>query len=191
MPPEVHEGVPEEQVQITRHGRVIRPPVRFQDYVMNQALQHIDQEVKTWEDTEHVPHEIPNMPTIDEGPCDHLLAMKAVSDPDTMYLHQAMKEKDWPKFREAMQKEVDDHSRSDNWELIHKSKVPEGAIVLPGVWSVKRKRRISTREVYKWKARLTIDGSKQIHGKHYDETYSPVVTWPANRFFLVQALINK
>jgi hypothetical protein len=66
---------------------------------MNQALQHIDQEVKTWEDTEHVPHEIPNMPTIDEGPCGHLLAMKAVSDPDTMYLHQAMKEKDWPKVQ--------------------------------------------------------------------------------------------
>jgi hypothetical protein len=131
------------------------------------------------------------MPTIDEGPCDHLLAMKAVSDPDTMYLHQAMKEKDWPKFKEAMQKEVDDHSRSKNWELMHKSKVPEGAIVLPGVWSMKRKRRISTREVYKWKARLTIDGSKQIYGKHYDETYSPVVTWPATRFFLVQALINK
>jgi hypothetical protein len=39
-----HEGVPEErQVQVTRYGRVIRPPVRFQDYLMNQALQHIDQ----------------------------------------------------------------------------------------------------------------------------------------------------
>jgi hypothetical protein len=76
-----------------------------------------------------------------------------------------------------MQKEVDDHSRSKNWELMHKSKVPDGAIVLPGVWSMKRKRRI--------------DGSKQIYGKHSDETYSPVVTWPATSFFLVQALINK
>jgi hypothetical protein len=56
---------------------------------------------------------------------------------------------------------------------------------------MKQKRCISTREVYKWKARLTIDGSKQVYGKHYDETYSPVVTWPATRFFLVQALINK
>jgi hypothetical protein len=44
MPPEVHEGVSEEQVQVTRRGRSIRPPVQFQDYIMNEALQHIDQE---------------------------------------------------------------------------------------------------------------------------------------------------
>jgi hypothetical protein len=64
-----HEGVPEErQVQVTRYGSVIRPPVRFQDYLMNQALQHIDQGKETWEDTDHAQHEIPHMPTINEGP---------------------------------------------------------------------------------------------------------------------------
>jgi hypothetical protein len=41
-----------------------------------------------------------------------------------MYLHQAMKEDDWPKFKKAMQKEVDDHSKIKNWEPIHKNKVP-------------------------------------------------------------------
>jgi hypothetical protein len=117
IPPKVHERVSEErQVHVTRHGRVICPPLRFQDHVRNQALQHTDQGKETWEeDTDHVQHEIPHMPTFDEGPCDHLLAMKAVSDPDTMYLHQAMKENDWPKFKEAMQKEVNDHSKSKNW----------------------------------------------------------------------------
>jgi hypothetical protein len=33
---------------------------------------------------------------------------------------------------------------------------------------MKQKRRITTREVYKWKARLMIDGSKQKYGFHYD-----------------------
>jgi hypothetical protein len=56
---------------------------------------------------------------------------------------------------------------------------------------MKRKRRIATREVYKWKARLNVDGSKQKPGVHFDETYSPVVAWPTTRFFLIQALINK
>jgi hypothetical protein len=54
---------------------------------------------------------------------------------------------------------------------------------------MKRKRRIATCKVYKWKARLTVDGSKQRYGIHYDETYSPVVTWATTRFFLIQSLL--
>jgi hypothetical protein len=76
---------------------------------MNQALHQVDEE-----EADHVQYEIPHMPIIEENPCNHLLAMRATSDPDTMYLHQAMKEDDWPKFKEAMQKEVDDHSKSKN-----------------------------------------------------------------------------
>jgi hypothetical protein len=56
---------------------------------------------------------------------------------------------------------------------------------------MKRKRRIATREVYKWKARLNVDSSKQKPGVHFDETYFPVVAWPTTCFFLIQALINK
>jgi len=42
------------------------------------------------------------------------------------------------------------------------------------VWSRKRKRRISTREVYKWKARLAFDRYKQIHGVNFWEMCVPV-----------------
>ena len=45
--------------------------------------------------------------------------------------------------------------------------------------------------MYKWKARLTIDGSKQKYGIHYWETYAPVVTWPAIRLFLVLSIVLK
>ena len=34
----------------------------------------------------------------------------------------------------------------------------------------KRKRRIKTREVYKWKSRLNVHGGQQVHGEHYWET---------------------
>ena len=37
-----------------------------------------------------------------------LYAYKATSDLDTLYLHQAMNTKYWPKSRIAMQKEIDD-----------------------------------------------------------------------------------
>ncbi|KAI2501072.1 hypothetical protein MHU86_13426 [Fragilaria crotonensis] len=55
---------------------------------------------------------------------------------------------------------------------------------------MKRKRRIATREVYKWKARLNIDGSKQEEGVNYWETFSPVASWAAIRMVLITTLIH-
>ena len=54
---------------------------------------------------------------------------------------------------------------------------------------MKRKRRLGTREVYKWKARLNLHGGKTVKGVHYDETYSPVVRWATIRFVLALTLL--
>jgi hypothetical protein len=56
---------------------------------------------------------------------------------------------------------------------------------------MKRKRRITTNEIYKWKARLNVHGGKQIKNVHYWETYSPVVKWSSIRLFLMIAAIKK
>ena len=42
-----------------------------------------------------------------------------------------------------------------------------------------------------WKARVNIDGLKQKYGLDYEETYAPVATWSAMRFFLILSLLNK
>jgi hypothetical protein len=42
---------------------------------------------------------------------------------------------------------------------------------------MKRKRKPSTGEVSKYKARMNVDGSQMIKGLHYEETYAPVVQW--------------
>jgi len=118
------------------------------------------------------------------GPTDPLLAFKATADPDTMYMHEALKQPDRAKFLQAMLDEVENQRKNGNWVMIHRRQVPQGELILPGVWAMKRKRRISTREVYRWKARLNLDGSKQIHGKHFDETYAPVASWPIIRLLL-------
>jgi hypothetical protein len=120
-----------------------------------------------------------------------LTAFKATSDPDTLYLHEARRESDFPKFRTAMEKEVNDHTKNGLWELVPRKKVPQGVLIAPGVWTMKRKRRISTQEVYKWKSRLVFDGSKQTKGVNYWETYSPVASWPTIRYVLTLALINR
>ena len=68
--------------------------------------------------------------------------------------------------------------------------MPEGVTILPSVWAMKRKRKIATREVYKWKARLNVDGSKQQHGVNYWDTFSPVASWAAIRLVLMASLLN-
>ena len=45
-----------------------------------------------------------------------------------------------------------------------------------------------TAEVYKWKARLNLDGSRQIKGVHFDKTYAPVASWSIIWFFLLLIL---
>jgi hypothetical protein len=117
-----------------------------------------------------------------------LEAYKASSDPDTIYWHEAMRAPDRKDFLKAAEKEVIDHTVNGLWEVIHKRKVPQGALIAPGVWSMKRKRRIGTREVYKWKARLAYDGSRQTMNVNYWDTYAPVVSWPIVRYVLTLAL---
>jgi hypothetical protein len=96
-----------------------------------------------------------------------LLAYKASTDPDTMYHHQAMK-----------------HYKEGNYRLVKRSELPEGATLLSSVWQMKRKRKPSTGEISKYKARMNVDGSQMIKGLHYEDTYAPVVQWATIRFFI-------
>ncbi|KAI2512113.1 hypothetical protein MHU86_2200 [Fragilaria crotonensis] len=125
-----------------------------------------------------------------EGEQHPMLAFAASADPDTMYYHEAMREPDRAEFIKAMEKEVKSHTENEVWELVPRSSVPPGTKILPAVWAMKRKRRIATREVYKWKARLNIDGSKQEEGVNYWETFSPVASWAAIRMVLITTLIH-
>jgi len=88
-----------------------------------------------------------------------------------------------------MEKEVDSLSK-DVLELTRTADVPRGATLLPSVWQMRRKRRISTREVYKWKARLNIDGSRMVYERDYDQTYAPVANWSIIRLLLILTLIH-
>eukprot|EP00978_Attheya_sp_CCMP212_P017515 scaffold46797_cov52-Attheya_sp.AAC.1 len=119
------------------------------------------------------------------------IAFAASSDPDKMYLHEAMKAPDKRQFMKAMVKEVSSHQDNQHWLLMKRTSIPKGKKVLPAaVWAMKRKRRITTREIYKWKARLNVHGGKQTKGVDFWETYSPMVTWNSIRTFMTLALVN-
>jgi len=108
---------------------------------------------------------------------------------DIMYLHQALKQPDAPEFVKAVVKEVNGHIDNHNWELVPRSEVPPNFKVIPSVWSMRRKRNLTTNEITKYKARLNIHGGKQIYGMNYFETFAPVVTWFAIRLLLVIVII--
>ena len=154
---------------ITRSGRPSRPPDRLAFKALTEPFEISEEDA--WLDQ-------------------HPLAFKAKSDPDSMYYHQAIQQPDKEEFKKAMRKELTAHHMEGNYKLVKKSKIPKGALLLPPVWQLRRKRITKTGEISKWKARLCIDGSRQKQGIHYEETYAPVVSWGATRFFLTLATKN-
>ena len=125
-----------------------------------------------------------------EDEMDDPVAFAASTNPDIMHLGEAMAAPDSAQFRKAMADEVKSHEDWKHWELVTRASLPANTEILPAVWAFRRKRRITTQEVYKWKARLNLHGGKQTHGVNYWETYAPVVGWSTIRTYLVMMLLN-
>jgi hypothetical protein len=156
---ESDESVDEQPIRsVTRSGRTVKAPIRFNDYVAHRC----DLIMPLEEEDSKIIHK----------------AFTASSDPDVMYLHQAMSAPDRQQFLDAMESEVKSHTDNVNWLIINKNDVPANHKILPAVWAMRRKRDIDTRNVYKWKARLNIHGGKQEHGINFWATYAPVASWP-------------
>jgi hypothetical protein len=119
----------------------------------------------------------------------HPIAFHAEMMGDIMYFHQAMQQDDADEFVKAVVKEVNGHIDNNRWQLISRDEVPEGIDVIPSVWSMRRKRNLTTNAITKYKSRLNIHGGKQVYGMNYFETYAPVVTWFAIRAFVTIALL--
>ena len=126
---------------------------------------------------------------IDKGIVDPI-AFTASVDPDIMYLNKAMRQPDKHKSIEAMVSEFNSHLVGAHWQLVPKTAIQLWNKLVPAVWVMRRKRRINTREVYKWKARLNMHGGKTTRGVHYDKTHLSVVRWSTIRLILVLVLLQ-
>jgi Reverse transcriptase (RNA-dependent DNA polymerase) len=115
----------------------------------------------------------------------------ASNDPDTLRYHEAMNAKDKEEFIVAMNEEVQGQINNKVYSPVLRSSVPKHIKVLPAVWVMRRKRKARTGEVYRYKGRLNIGGHKQREGYDYDQTYSPVVTWPSIRLMLTLVLLHR
>jgi Reverse transcriptase (RNA-dependent DNA polymerase) len=166
---EVPAATPTQRYPTTRSGRVSRPPAHFSEFVQIQGTSI---------------NECCCVETEAQTEVQDPVAYATSSDPDVMHLHEAMRQPDRAQFVAAMVKEIQAHTTNGNWIIVLRSSVPPGHDILPAVWAMRRKRRIDTREVYKWKARLNIHGGKQTKGVNYWETYAPVATWCSIRLIM-------
>ena len=110
---------------------------------------------------------------------DHPLAFTATTNPDILYAHEAMKAPDEQKFIDAMEMETElsQHETRGNFVPVKKEDIPPGNKLIDMMcWSMRRKRKINTQEIYKWKVQLNVHGGQQEYRIHNWETYAPVVT---------------
>ncbi len=108
---------------------------------------------------------------------------------DIMYLQKALRQPDAKEIVQAVVKEVNGHVDSNNWTLKKRDEVPDDAQIVPSVWSMRRKRNLTTNQVKSHKARLNRHGEKQVYGVNYFETCAPVVTWFAIRLMIIFGII--
>ena len=172
----------------TRSGRIVRNTPRY-----DQSISQRNQGLVAWKGLlDHDERE--DVPTAEsqyaiQKSMENPMAFATTTEPDILYWDQAMKAPDQDKFIEAVRTELDAHEKMGNYEPMTLNEVPAGTRLLDMVWSMRRKRKIKTQEVYKWKARLNVHRGQQVHGVHYWDTYAPVVTWQTMRLFLILSLI--
>ena len=167
----------------TRSGRASKPTARWQESQQQQREKLVALHV-SWEVYHDGGYQIAEEL---EDP----IAFVASANPDIMYSDQAMREPDSAQFEKAMLDEVKAHTDNKHWVVRKRTDLPKNTKVLPAVWAMRRKRRITTGLPYKWKARLNLHGGKQERGVNYWETYAPVIAWTTIRLFLILAYLNK
>jgi hypothetical protein len=173
---------PSDAPPTTRSGRRVRLTTRMKESIQQEGKKWVSWMASALQPPELSPEdEIYEVFTTTEydiqDRASDPISFSATSDPDTMYWHQAMQQSDKAEFIKAAIAEVKSHVDNEHFILMRRTELPEETKVLSAVWSMKRKRRILTRLVYKWKARLNCHGGQQEHGINFWETYSSVVNW--------------
>jgi hypothetical protein len=114
--------------------------------------------------------------TYDEG---HR-AVLVVSGDDPKTYAEAMASPAADLWRQAMEGELASHHEMGSFEVVQK---PHGVRVLPTMWVFARKLDAQGR-VERYKARLVIQGNRQVAGVDFDEVFAPVSRFATLRVFL-------
>ena len=89
---------------------------------------------------------------------------------DPLTINEACARPNWPKWDEAISKELASIEAASMWDVI---KCPKGMNIIRCKWVFKIKRN-TVGEIDKYKAQLVAKGYSQVQSINYDETYAPV-----------------
>jgi hypothetical protein len=144
---------------------------------------HIDSDA----DSYNVFSAFPDLPLTDTTSLQY--AFPAVdSKADTLTQSQMLRDTDRDKFVQSQTSEIASIQKMDVFEVHPIQTKPSNAHLLSSIWSYKRKRSpVGT--ILKHKSRLCMDGSQQLHGRDFWETYVLVNSWPTIRLILLLANI--
>jgi hypothetical protein len=101
-----------------------------------------------------------------------------MQNPDVLTHAQMKRQVDAHKFIEAQRPEIDGLMDIHTFEFIPKINLPPRTIYLDLIWTYRRKHRPDG-FLKKYKARLYVNGSRQIQGINYIESFAPMVQWSA------------
>jgi hypothetical protein len=104
-----------------------------------------------------------------------LYAMQ-MQNPDVLTHAQMKRQVDANKFIEAQRPEIYGLININTFEYIPKIDLPPRTRYLYLIWTYRRKRRPDG-SLKKYKARLCVNGSREIQGIDYTESFAPVVQW--------------
>eukprot|EP00944_MAST-04C_sp_MAST-4C-sp1_P011278 g11278.t1 len=104
---------------------------------------------------------------------------------DNPTIAEAMLRKDWPLWEKAIQKEFEQLKARGTWEHVDGSLVKKRPLGTKLVLKIKRDAR--TNEIEKYKARLTVQGFRQVQGYDYTKTTSPVTVYATFLFLIAHA----
>ena len=101
-------------------------------------------------------------------------------------LDEAKGRPDWPKWKAAMDDEMDTLRKMNTW---HITSLPKDRKPISCRWVYALKKNASG-EIVKYKARLVARGFSQEYGTEYKETFAPVIRLDALRVILALAAIH-
>jgi hypothetical protein len=108
---------------------------------------------------------------------------------DTLTQSQMLKDSDRDQIISSQAAEVNGLNKMEVFEVLLMHTKPAQAKLLNAIWSYPQKRSpVGT--ILKHKARLCVDGSQQLQGRDFWETYAPVISWSSIRLMLLLTSVH-
>jgi hypothetical protein len=111
-----------------------------------------------------------------------------VNKADTLTQSQMLKTADYQEFIASQHKEIKGLVVMGVFDIQPMENKPASARLLSAIWSYRCKRSPAG-DILKYKSRICVDGSQQLHGRVFWEVYAPVVSWPTIHLLLLLSSI--